>query len=151
MTWKLLNLQTVPCLFFNLVEKNWTFHEKWNFFQRVGNTASLFSSIEVLFEESMAICQRFSKNSAFTKEGEELKDNRKCGCTTSISFTLQFYRERKTTTLFKKHWHRNVFGSWKMHQKAYFRKKKELKIKAILWGVPSLKAFFMGFVSFVLG
>ena len=64
------------------------------FFKKVGNTDSLFSSIEVLFEESMAICQRFSKNSAFTKEGEELKDNRKCGCTTSISFTLQFYRER---------------------------------------------------------
>ena len=73
------------------------------FLRKVGNTGSLFSSIEVLFEESMAICQRFSKNSAFTKEGEELKDNRKCGCTTSISFTLPFYRERKTTTLFEKH------------------------------------------------
>ena len=77
----------------------------------------------------MAICQRFSKNSAFTSPnvGEELKDNRKCGCTTSISFTLPFYRERKTTTLFEKHWSRNVFGSWKMHQKAYFRKKRNWK------------------------
>ena len=64
------------------------------FFKELATLLAFSQVLKCCLKSLWQFVNVFPKTLAFTKQGEELKDNRKCGCTTSISFTLQFYRER---------------------------------------------------------